>query len=217
MFDQLQIMADRYEELGGLLSDPEVVNNTKRFMALSKEEASLRETVAAYARYVEVTTGISDAEEMLSDSSLDADEADMFKEELKALKAEKATLEEDIKILLLPKDPNDDKNIILEIRGAAGGDEAALFAGDLLAMYQKQRLRGVSIPQQQRCSSCLKSKISTSTLTRKTCGSTSTTLLVPADRTSIKSQQPFGSSMNRRVSRWRCRKNGINRKTVTRP
>ncbi len=137
MFDQLQIMADRYEELGGLLSDPEVVNNTKRFMALSKEEASLRETVAAYARYVDVTTGISDAEEMLSDSSLDADEADMFKEELKALKAEKATLEEDIKILLLPKDPNDDKNIILEIRGAAGGDEAALFAGDLLAMYQK--------------------------------------------------------------------------------
>ena len=137
MFDQLQIMADRYEELGGLLSDPEVVNDTKRFMALSKEEASLRETVAAYARYVEVTTGISDAEEMLSDSSLDADEADMFKEELKALKAEKATLEEDIKILLLPKDPNDDKNIILEIRGAAGGDEAALFAGDLLAMYQK--------------------------------------------------------------------------------
>ena len=99
MFDQLQIMADRYEELGGLLSDPEVVNDTKRFMALSKEEASLRETVAAYARYVEVTTGISDAEEMLSDSSLDADEADMFKEELKALKAEKATLEEDIKIL----------------------------------------------------------------------------------------------------------------------
>ena len=137
MFDQLQIMADRYEELGGLLSDPEVVNDTKRFMALSKEEASLRETVAAYARYVEVTTGISDAEEMLSDSSLDADEADMFKEELKALKAEKATLEEDIKILLLPKDPNDDKNIILEIRGAAGGDEAALFAGDLLTMYQK--------------------------------------------------------------------------------
>ena len=137
MFDQLQIMADRYEELGGLLSDPEVVNDTKRFMALSKEEASLRETVAAYARYVEVTTGISDAEEMLSDSSLDADEADMFKEELKALKAEKATLEEDIKILLLPKDPNDDKNIILEIRGAAGGDEAALFAGDLLNMYQK--------------------------------------------------------------------------------
>ena len=134
MFDQLQIMADRYEELGGLLSDPEVVNDTKRFMALSKEEASLRVTVAAYARYVEVTTGISDAEEMLSDSSLDADEADMFKEELKALKAEKATLEEDIKILLLPKDPNDDKNIILEIRGAAGGDEAALVAGDLLVM-----------------------------------------------------------------------------------
>lgn len=269
MFDQLQIMADRYEELGGLLSDPEVVNDTKRFMALSKEEASLRETVAAYARYVEVTTGISDAEEMLSDSSLDADEADMFKEELKALKAEKATLEEDIKILLLPKDPNDDKNIILEIRGAAGGDEAALFAGDLLAMYQKysenqgwkfeilesnvteiggikevsvmisgnsvysklkyesgahrvQRVpktetQGVSIPQQQRCSSCPKSKISTSTLTRKTYGLTFTTHLVLADRTSTKWRQPFGSSMNRRVSRWRCRKNEISRKTVTRP
>jgi hypothetical protein len=265
MFDQLQIMADRYEELGGLLSDPEVVNDTKRFMALSKEEASLRETVAAYARYVEVTTGISDAEEMLSDSSLDADESDMFKEELKALKAEKVTLEEDIKILLLPKDPNDDKNIILEIRGAAGGDEAALFAGDLLNMYQKysenqgwkfeilesnvteiggikevsvmisgnsvysklkyesarivsnvyqkQRLRGVSIPQQQRYLSCLKSKISTSTLTRKICVSIFIMLQVPADRTSTKLRQLFGLSMNQRVSRLRCRKNGISKKT----
>ena len=137
MFDQLQIMADRYEELGELLSDPEVVTDTKRFMALSKEEASLRETVAAYERYVAVTSGISDAEEMLSDSSLEAEESDMFKEELKDLKNEKKTLEEAIKILLLPKDPNDEKNIILEIRGAAGGDEAALFAGDLLSMYQK--------------------------------------------------------------------------------
>jgi peptide chain release factor 1 len=134
MYDQLQAIADRYEELGELLSDPEVVSDTKRFMELSKEEANLRETVAVYKRYKEVEEGISDAEEMLREK-LDAEMAEMAKEELSDLKKEKEELEEKIKILLLPKDPNDDKNIIMEIRGAAGGDEAALFAGDLLNMY----------------------------------------------------------------------------------
>ena len=135
MYDQLQSIEDRYEELGELLSDPEVVSDTKRFMELSKEEANTRETVATYRRYKEVVTGISDAEEMLGEN-LDAEMAELAKEELSDLKKEKETLEEQIKILLLPKDPNDDKNIIMEIRGAAGGDEAALFAGDLFTMYQ---------------------------------------------------------------------------------
>ncbi len=136
MYDQLQAIADRYEELGELLSDPAVVSDTKRFMELSKEEANTRETVATYRRYKEVVQGIADAEELLGEN-LDAEMAELAKEELSDLKKEKEVLEDTIKILLLPKDPNDDKNIIMEIRGAAGGDEAALFAGDLFNMYQR--------------------------------------------------------------------------------
>lgn len=134
MFDQLQALEDRYEELGELLSDPDVISDTKRFMELSKEEASTRDTVAAYRRYKQVISGIEEDEELLKEES-DADILEMAKEELSELKKEKEALEEQIKILLLPKDPNDDKNIIMEIRGAAGGDEAALFAGDLYNMY----------------------------------------------------------------------------------
>ncbi|MGX6979576.1 peptide chain release factor 1 [Vagococcus elongatus] len=135
MFDQLQAVEDRYEELGELLSDPEVITDNRRFMELSKEEANTRETVEVYRRYKEVMKGIGDAEEMLAEN-LEDELAEMAKEELYELKDEKDELEEKIKILLLPKDPNDDKNIIMEIRGAAGGDEAQLFAGDLLDMYQ---------------------------------------------------------------------------------
>ena len=136
MYDQLQSIEDRYEELGELLSDPAVVSDTKRFMALSREEANTRETVAVYRRYKDVVSGIEETEELLGEN-LDVDMAEMAKEELSELKKEKIDLEEQIKILLLPKDPNDDKNIIMEIRGAAGGDEAALFAGDLFEMYQR--------------------------------------------------------------------------------
>lgn len=136
MYDQLQSIEDRYDELGELLSDPEVINDTKRFLELSREEASTRETVEVYRRYKKVVDGISDTEELLGES-LDSELAEMAKEELKDLKKEKEGLEEEIKILLIPKDINDDKNIIMEIRGAAGGDEAALFAGDLFNMYQK--------------------------------------------------------------------------------
>lgn len=137
MFDQLESMVGRYEELGELLSDPEVVANTKRFMELSREEASLRDTVAAYQEYKKALTTIEESEELLDESGLDDEMKELAKEELAQAKADKAELEEKIKILLLPKDPNDGKNIILEVRGAAGGDEAALFAGDLLNMYQK--------------------------------------------------------------------------------
>lgn len=135
MYDQLQAVEDRYEELGELLSDPEVISDTKRFMELSKEEAGTRETVETYRRYKAVIEGIAETEELLSEK-LDDELQEMAKEELSDFKKEKEELEETIKILLLPKDPNDDKNIIMEIRGAAGGDEAALFAGDLFEMYQ---------------------------------------------------------------------------------
>ena len=127
LFDRLQMLEDRYEELGELLSDPDVISDTKRFTKLSKEMADLRETVEKYNKYKEVTQQISDDEEMLSDG-LDDEMASLVKEELSNAKVEKVKLEEEIKILLLPKDPNDDKNIIMEIRGAAGGDEASMYS-----------------------------------------------------------------------------------------
>ena len=136
MFDQLDSFIIRYDELSELLSDPEVISDTKRFMELTKEEANLRPKVETFKRYQQVVEEISDTEEMLGEG-LDAEMAEMAKEELSSLKKEKVELEDKIKFLLLPEDPNDGKNIIMEIRGAAGGDEAALFAGDLLTMYQK--------------------------------------------------------------------------------
>lgn len=137
LFDRLQMLEDRYEELGELLSDSEVIADTKRFTELSKEMADLRETVEKYNQYKEVSQRISDDEEMLNEGLDDDEMTEMVKAELADSKDEKQALEEEIKILLIPKDPNDDKNIIMEIRGAAGGDEASLFAGDLFNMYSK--------------------------------------------------------------------------------
>ena len=143
IYDQLQAVEDRYEELGELLSDPDVVSDTKRFMELSKEEASTRDTVTTYREYKQVLQNIVDAEEMIKESGGDADLEEMAKQELKDAKAEKEEYEEKLKILLLPKDPNDDKNIFLEIRAGTGGDEAALFAGDLFNAYIRYaELRG---------------------------------------------------------------------------
>lgn len=136
LFDRLQMLADRYEELGELLSDPDVIADSKRFMELSKEMADLRETVEKYEKYKQVVQQIKDDEEMLS-AGLDDEMAAMVKEELSDSKNEKQKLEQEIKILLLPKDPNDVKDLIMEIRGAAGGDEASLFAADLFSMYSK--------------------------------------------------------------------------------
>ena len=136
MFDQLDSFIIRYDELSELLSDPDVISDTKRFMELTKEESNLRPKVETFKRYQQVVEEIGDTEEMLGEG-LDSEMAEMAKEELASLKKEKLELEEKIKFLLLPEDPNDGKNIIMEIRGAAGGDEAALFAGDLLSMYQK--------------------------------------------------------------------------------
>jgi len=136
MYDQLEAFIIRYEELGELLSDPSVISDIKRLMELSKEEAGLREKVATYRQYKNIENGITDMEEMLAEN-LDDEMAMMAKEELSKLKKEKVEMEEKIRLLLLPSDPNDGKNIIMEIRGAAGGDEAALFAGDLFGMYSK--------------------------------------------------------------------------------
>ncbi len=134
IFDKLQAVADRYDELNELISDPEVIADSQRFMKLSKEEGSLRETVEKYHEYQEVTQTIKDDEELLRDSS-DPELTELTKEELSESKQRQAELEKELEVLLIPKDPNDDKNIIMEIRGAAGGDEASLFAADLYSMY----------------------------------------------------------------------------------
>lgn len=136
MFDRLVQIENRYDELNELLSDPEVINNTDRLMKLSKEEASLRDTVTEYRHYKDVLEGMEETEELLSES-LDKEMEELAKEEYKDLVEQKDVLAEKLKIMLLPKDENDERNIIMEIRGAAGGDEAQLFAGDLFDMYQK--------------------------------------------------------------------------------
>lgn len=136
MFEQLDTFIIRYEELSELLSDPEVISDTQRLMELTKEEADLRPKVEVFRRYQRIQEELVETEELLSES-LDDDMAKLAKEELSDLKTEIEQLEEQIKVMLLPEDPNDDKNIIMEIRGAAGGDEAALFAGSLFEMYSK--------------------------------------------------------------------------------
>ncbi|WP_226086207.1 peptide chain release factor 1 [Mesobacillus sp. S13] len=136
MFDRLQAVEDRYERLNELLSDPEVVNDSKKLREYSKEQSDIQETVMAYREYKEVKEQLTDAKAMLEDK-LDAEMREMVKEEISELEPRIGELEDRIKILLIPKDPNDDKNVIMEIRGAAGGDEAALFAGDLYRMYSR--------------------------------------------------------------------------------
>ncbi|GAA6112381.1 MAG: peptide chain release factor 1 [Apilactobacillus sp.] len=134
IFEKLQSVVDRYDELNELISDPEVIADTKRFMELSKEEGSLREVVATYNKYKDVVSQLEDDKAMLAEK-LDDDMNEMVKAEISELEPQKGELEEEIKIMLLPKDPNDDKNIIMEIHGAAGGDEGSLFAADLYNMY----------------------------------------------------------------------------------
>ncbi|MBC2247170.1 peptide chain release factor 1 [Listeria seeligeri] len=136
MYDRLQAVEDRYDELNELLSDPDVVSEPKRLRDLSKEQSGITATVEAYREYKNVNAQIDETKELLSEK-LDDEMREMAKEEFAELQKEKAELEERLKLLLVPKDPNDDKNVILEIRGAAGGDEAALFAGDLFRMYSK--------------------------------------------------------------------------------
>ncbi|MGE7110670.1 peptide chain release factor 1 [Lysinibacillus sp. NPDC047702] len=136
MFDRLQAVEDRYERLTELLSDPDIVNDNKKLREFSKEQSDIQETVDTYREYKNVKEQITDAREML-DSEKDPDMHEMVKEEFNLLKAQQEELEERLRILLIPKDPNDNKNVIMEIRGAAGGDEANIFAGDLFRMYSR--------------------------------------------------------------------------------
>ncbi len=136
MFQRLSAVEERYEEVTNLLCDPDVISDTKRLRDLSKEQASLEETVTVYREYKSVVKQLEDAKAMFEEK-LDDEMREMVKAEISELTDRKEQLEQRLKILLLPKDPNDDKNVIVEIRGAAGGDEAALFAADLFRMYTR--------------------------------------------------------------------------------
>ncbi|MEI3597278.1 MULTISPECIES: peptide chain release factor 1 [unclassified Oceanobacillus] len=136
MLDRLQALEDRYNKLNELLSDPEVSSDPNKLREYGKEQSDLEDVVQAYREYKSLSTELSDAKEMLEDE-LDGDMEEMVKMEISELEEQLKTLEDNMKVLLLPKDPNDGKNVIVEIRGAAGGDEAALFAGDLYRMYSR--------------------------------------------------------------------------------
>ena len=136
MFDKLDDMLIHYEELMLMLGDPAVTQDTKRFTRLMKEQADLAPIVDAYKQYKQAKQDVEDSLALLEEES-DDEMREMAKEELSDAKKRIEDLEHELKILLLPKDPNDDKNVFVEIRGGAGGDEAALFAANLFRMYTR--------------------------------------------------------------------------------
>ncbi|MBQ5426817.1 MAG: peptide chain release factor 1 [Pseudobutyrivibrio sp.] len=134
MFDRLEDLVLRYEEVMNLLSEPDVANDNARFRSLMKEQAELAPIVEAYKEYSAHKQNIEDSLALLEEET-DEEMKELAKEELNDSKAEVERLEQELKILLLPKDPNDDKNVIVEIRAGAGGEEAALFAAEIYRMY----------------------------------------------------------------------------------
>jgi peptide chain release factor 1 len=137
MLDKLDSVKQKYEDLGQIISDPEVVNDQNRWRKLVKEHASLEPIVAKFKEYNSVKEDYDEAREIIQDRGADEELKEMAKDEIKELEEQKEALEEELKMMLIPKDPNDDKNVIVEIRAGAGGDEAAIFAGDLFRMYTR--------------------------------------------------------------------------------
>ncbi len=137
MIDRLEAIVGRYNEINNELSSPDIVNDIKRMTELSKEQTRLGETVEIYSRYKSVLANIEEDKELVKDAEL----GEFAREELSMLEIEKTELESKLEVLLLPHDPNDEKNVIVEIKGAAGGDEANIFAGNLYDMYLKYASR----------------------------------------------------------------------------
>ena len=135
MFEKLSEIEERFEDLQQRLSDPEIINNRERYMKLVKEQSELEPVVQKYREYKKVVEGIKEAEELIE--SGDEELKTLAEEELEKLKEQKPYIENELKLLLLPKDPRDERNVILEIRAGTGGEEAALFAADLFRMYSK--------------------------------------------------------------------------------
>ncbi|MEG1311693.1 MAG: peptide chain release factor 1 [Romboutsia sp.] len=136
MLKKLEVLEDKYKELNEKISDPEIINDQKTWQKLMKEHSDLEPIVLKYREYTEVLNCIKESKEILQEES-DEELRDLAKMELSEMEEKVEPLEAELKILLLPKDPNDDKNVIVEVRGGAGGDEAALFAGDLFRMYSR--------------------------------------------------------------------------------
>ena len=134
MLDKLKTIKERYDAISKELSNPEVIGNQDRFRSLAQEQASIAEIVEAYDRYAMILDHIAQNREIM-ETETDDEFLALAKEELAPLEKEKEEMEAELKVLLIPKDKNDEKNVILEIRAGTGGDEAALFGGDLLRMY----------------------------------------------------------------------------------
>ena len=135
MFDKLETVVNRYEQIGEELTHPEIVSNNELFRKLMKEHSELTPIVEKYREYAAAKASEAEALEILSESGIDKELKELAEEELKEAKENIAIFSDELKILLLPKDPNDDKNVIVEIRGGAGGEEAALFAAALYRMF----------------------------------------------------------------------------------
>ena len=135
MLEKLELMEQKYNDINEKLMDVNVINDTKQYAAYMKEYKNLTPIVEKYKEYRKYDTQLKDAEEMLSDSSLDREMKELAQADYDEAKEMLPQISEELKIMLLPKDPNDDKNVIIEIRGGAGGEEAALFANSLYRMY----------------------------------------------------------------------------------
>ena len=136
MFDRVELIRQRFLEVQELLENPEVVTNHERVQGLAKERASLQSLVSLYERYIVVLKQLQDARALLKDST-DDEIKDLAQEEIDSLNESKKTLEQEMRIELLPTDPNDNKDVIVEVRAGTGGEEAGLFAGDLYRMYTR--------------------------------------------------------------------------------
>jgi peptide chain release factor 1 len=137
MLEKLKEIEEKYEKITGQMSDPRVIADQKVFQKLAREHARLSEIIEPYREYRKVTEGLASAEKIYEESTDDADMREMAALEMDDLREMEATLKEQLKMLLLPRDPNDEKNILLEIRAGTGGEEAALFAADLFRMYSR--------------------------------------------------------------------------------
>jgi peptide chain release factor 1 len=134
--DKLEKVKQRYDQINELYSNPEYINNPEKMIALNKEKSEIEDVVQVYEKYVKILKDIEGNKEIINNST-DKDLVDLAYAEMDELNAQREKLEEEIKVLLLPKDPNDDKNVIMEIRAGTGGEEAALFANDLFRMYTR--------------------------------------------------------------------------------
>ena len=132
---KLENLCERYDEIAALLSEPEIQGNQNKFRSLSQEYAQINPLVDCYKRYQQTLESLASAKEMANDS--DPELREMAKEEISDAENQLDAIEHDLQVLLLPKDPNDNRNIFIEIRAGTGGDEAAIFSGDLARMYQR--------------------------------------------------------------------------------